>query len=120
MEIKIEVIRGICPSKSNMYRVSNNRLVKTDVLKRFESSFFIQCRHYRNERIDGYFELHAKIFYPNQRRDLDNGLKIILDCLQNAKIIKNDNKCVKIVVEKYLDEKEPRIEFSLIRAQYGL
>lgn len=120
MEIKTEIIRGICPSKSNMYRVAENRLVKTDVLRGYESSFFIQCRHYRNVRIDGYFELHVKIFYPNQLRDLDNGLKIILDCLQNAKIIKNDNKCVKIVAEKYLDVKDPRIEFSLTLAQNGV
>lgn len=103
-----------------MYRIADNRLIKTDVLTRYESNFFIQCRHYRNVRIDGFFELYVKIFYPNQRRDLDNGLKIILDCLQNAKIIKNDNKCVKIVVEKYLDVKDPRIEFSLTNAQNGL
>jgi Holliday junction resolvase RusA-like endonuclease len=53
------------------------------------------------------------VFYPSQRADLDNSLKIILDCLQKCKAIVNDNKCTKIVANKFLDKKEPRIEFEI-------
>lgn len=64
--------------------------------------------------IEGYFELHVKVFYPSQRSDLDNSLKIILDCLQYVKAIKNDNKLVKVVAEKFLDKLNPRIEFCIV------
>lgn len=108
-------IRGNCPSKSNSYRIGSFRLFKTNALTKYENDFFIQCNQYRNKNIPGYFELHVNVYYPNQRSDLDNSLKVILDVLQNrVKAIKNDNKCVKIVAEKYLDKKDPRIEFKLI------
>lgn len=107
-----EVIEGVCPSKSNCYRVTNNFFYKTSALKDFENKFFIQCRN-RDRMITGYFEILLKVFYPNERSDLDNSLKVIMDCLQSCKVIKNDNRCVKIVAEKYLDKNRPRIEFEL-------
>jgi len=109
-----QVIQGVCPSKSNMYRFSpNGNMYKTKALTEYENNFFIQCNHYRNKNIQGYFEIHLDVYYPNQRADLDNSLKIVLDCLQRTKTIVNDNKCVKIVANKFLDKKEPRIEFLI-------
>ena len=49
--------------------------------------------------------------------DLDNHAKVVLDCLQKVGAIKNDNKCVKIVAEKFLDKVNPRIEFKLISVE---
>jgi len=121
-----QVILGNTPSKSNCYKIIalkgkggklHGSLAKTEALKRYEDNFFIQCNHYRKkETITGYFEFYVDVFYPSQRSDLDNSLKIILDCLQSKKVaaIKNDNKCVKIVAHKYLDKNNPRIEFELI------
>lgn len=118
-----QVILGNVPSKSNCYKIIalkgkggklHGSLAKTEALKRYENNFFIQCNQYRNKTITGYFEFYVDVFYPSQRSDLDNSLKITLDCLQNIKAIKNDNKCVKIVANKYLDKKNPRIEFELI------
>ena len=40
--------------------------------------------------------------------------KIILDCLQKVNAIKNDNNCVKITAEKFIDKIKPRIEFTII------
>ena len=114
---KVQTITGNCPSKSNCYKViklgNHASLGKTPVLKKYEDSFFIQCNEYRNANIQGYFEIYLKVFYPNQRSDLDNSLKVVLDCLQRVKAIPNDNKCVKIIAEKYLDKNNPRIEFYL-------
>lgn len=109
----IQVIHGVCPSKSNCYRIGHRGLFKTKALTAYEDAFYIQCNHYRGANIAGYFELHVNVYYPNQRADLDNALKIILDCLQRVKAIVNDNKCVKIVASKYLDKAAPRIEFTL-------
>lgn len=112
---KVETIMGITPSKSNCYRIEENAgfLYKTKALKDYEKNFYIQCSKYRNANIEGYIEFFIKVFYPNQRADLDNSLKVVLDCLQIAKAFPNDNKVVKIVAEKYLDKLNPRIEFSI-------
>lgn len=113
-----QMISGNCPSKSNCYRIvtinGRSSLSKSKALKDYENSFFMQCGHYRNKDISGYFELHLRVFYPSQRSDLDNSLKIVLDCLQRVKAIRNDNKCVRIVAEKYVDKITPRIEFELV------
>lgn len=113
----VQVIHGNPPSKSNTYRIitinGHGSLAKTPALKKYENDFFIQCNHYRNLNIQGYFELHAKVFYPSQRSDLDNFLKCCLDCLQKVKAVKNDNKLIKIVAEKFLDKANPRIEFFI-------
>jgi Holliday junction resolvase RusA-like endonuclease len=93
--------------------VIHKGMIKTKALRAYEDSFFIQCNHYRNRNIDGYFEIYVDVFYPSQRADLDNSLKVILDCLQKVKAITNDNKCVKIVAQKFLDKVSPRIEFEL-------
>lgn len=115
----IQIIRGNCPSKSNCYKIvrrgKNTSLAKKEALEDYENNFYIQCDKYRNKNITGYFELHIKVFYPHQRADLDNSLKIVLDCLQKAKAIENDNKCVKIIAEKFLDKSDPRIEFKIIK-----
>lgn len=115
--MQTQVILGTPPSKSNCYKIitisGHGSLAKTPALKKYENDFYIQCNLYRNKNIDGYFEFHVDVYYPNQKSDLDNSLKVILDCLQRVKAIVNDNKCVKIVANKYLDKANPRIEFSI-------
>ena len=125
IEREWQTILGKVPSKSNCYKIItkmnpktkkyHGSLAKADVLNEYENKFFIQCNHYRNKSpIKGYFEIHLKVYYPTERADIDNALKIILDCLQHkCRAIVNDNKCVKIIAEKYLDKVNPRIEFKL-------
>ena len=112
-----QTIYGNPPSKSNCYKIislsGHGSLCKTKALKQYENDFYIQCNHYRNKNISGYFEIYIDVFYPSQRSDLDNSLKCVLDCLQKVKAIENDNKAVKIVAQKFLDKLNPRIEFLI-------
>jgi Holliday junction resolvase RusA-like endonuclease len=114
----IQTIYGNTPSKSNCYKIiklgTHASLAKTASMKKYENDFFIQCNLYRNANIEGYFEFYIDVFYPSQRSDLDNSLKVVLDCLQKVKAIQNDNKCVKIVAQKFLDKLNPRIEFRIV------
>ena len=64
--------------------------------------------------IKGLFELRLEVYYENQRPDLDNSMKILLDCLQECKAIVHDRNCVKITAEKFIDKDNPRIEFELV------
>ena len=117
-------ILGNTPSKSNCYKIitlrgkngkNHGSLAKTQAMKKYEDDFFIQLPpKLRDLDIAGYFEFEIDVYYPSQRADLDNSLKIVLDCLQKTKTIRNDNKCVKIIARKALDKTNPRIEFKII------
>lgn len=119
-----QVIKGNVPSKSNCYKIihfkskdplksAHASLGKTSALIQYEKDFFIQANQYRNLGIDEYFEFEIDVYYPTQRSDLDNSLKVVLDCLQKIGAIKNDNKCTKIIAQKFLDKENPRIEFVI-------
>jgi Holliday junction resolvase RusA-like endonuclease len=112
------IITGNTPSKSNSYKVIRlgNRcgLGKQKKLYDYEKSFLAQMLQYDYEIIDGNFKFIIDVFYDSRRPDLDNSLKVVLDCLQKAKAIKNDNKCLEINAYKHLDKLNPRIEFSIV------
>jgi len=112
------IITGNTPSKSNCYKVIRlgNRcgLGKQKKLYDYEKSFLSQMQQYDYEMIDGNFKFIIDVFYDSRRPDLDNSLKVVLDCLQKAKAIKNDNLCLEINAYKHLDKLNPRIEFSIV------
>lgn len=115
------VIRGQIPSKSNCYKIVNinghAKLAKQKVLTEYEKNFYIQCPE-RGRMVKGYFKLTAKIYYSSNRPDLDNSLKILLDCLQQTKTIDNDRYCVQIDIQKFIDKKEPRIEYEVTPIEF--
>lgn len=112
-----QIILGNAPSKSNCYQIiklgERYSLGKTSVLRKYEAAFFLQCNRYRNANITGFFEFHMDVYYPSNRSDLDNSLKVVLDCLQKVNAIPNDNKCTRIVANKFIDKNNPRIEFEI-------
>ena len=118
MDYGWQTVLGNCPSKSNCYRIislgGHASLAKTQALKSFERDFYMQCGKYRNQNIADHFEFHCRVFYPSMRSDIDNSLKCLLDCLQSAKAVKNDNLCVKVVAEKFIDKVNPRVEFKIV------
>lgn len=112
-------VPGQAPSKSNTYKVitinGHGSLGKQKALKDYETSFYWHLPgQYRNLGISGPFELHIRVYFTTLSHDLDNSLKVVLDCLQYTKTIKNDNKCAKIVAEKFVDKDNPRIEFMIV------
>ena len=110
-------IFGNAPSKSNCYKIikkgKHMSLAKTPALKKYEEAFFMQVGRYRGALIDAYFKFSIDVYYPSNRSDLDNSLKVVLDCLQTSKVIKNDNKCTEIHARKFIDKKNSRIEIKI-------
>ncbi len=117
-------ILGNVPSKSNCYVLGTTRskgrtiptMSKSGLVKKYEKNFLIQMPpKYRSINYAEYFRIELDVFYPSQRSDLDNSLKVILDCLQTVGTIKNDNKLIQIIANKALDKANPRIEFKLFK-----
>ena len=118
------IIAGNVPSKSNQYKViklgNKCSLGKQSQLKSYENSFKLQMLNYTYELIESNFKFVIDVYYDSRRPDLDNSLKVVLDCLQKAQAIKNDNKCLEIIAKKHLDKEKPRIEFEIIPIQNKL
>lgn len=98
---------------------SHPTLAKSSELKAYEKAFAAQLKLFQlagtyNQMIDGDFLFEMDVYYPSKRSDLDNSLKIVLDCLQECEAIKNDNGCVDIHVRKRIDKDYPRIEFKIV------
>jgi Holliday junction resolvase RusA-like endonuclease len=110
-------IPGAPVSKSNAYRIitvnGHGSLAKSAAMKKYEECFLWHVGPMRGAKIDRPFELYLSVWFPSKRSDLDGCLKGILDCLQTAKVIKNDNNCCRIVAEKFIDKDNPRVEFTI-------
>lgn len=115
-----ETIKGQPVAKANNYQAvpdkgGGRRIIKTARLREYERRFAAQCRKYRGAGINFPFSLTARVFFRSAASDLDNALKTLLDCLQYAGAITNDNLCAKLEAEKNTDEDNPRIEYKLER-----
>ncbi len=116
--METETIYGQVISKANNYQAvpdkdGKRRIIKTERLRRYESDFVRQCKVYRGKLINTPFALCVVVYFRTPANDLDNALKTILDCLQYAKAITNDNLCCKVEAEKRTDKERPRVEFSI-------
>jgi Holliday junction resolvase RusA-like endonuclease len=106
-------ILGQVPSKSNGYRIANNRLFKSIELKSYEVNFEWQIKKHLKVCIEVPFQIWIDVYFQSNRSDLDNAAKVILDCLQTSGVIKNDRLCSVLVMRKHIDKENPRIEFEI-------
>lgn len=115
-----QIIYGVPPSKANQYRIisihGHGSLSKTPATKKYEESFFMQCS-LRNANISKRFKLTIDVYFSSDRPDLDNALKVCLDCLQSCKAVRNDRFCAEIQARKLIDKEQPRIEFQIEEQQ---
>ena len=111
-------VAGQVPSKSNSYRVvalnGHGSLARSAALVRYATNFYLQMGAYRDLGVQGLFELYADVYFTSMGHDLDNSLKVLLDCLQKGGAIRNDNRCVKIVARKFIDRLNPRVELKIV------
>lgn len=111
------IVKGVVPSKSNSYRIitinGHASLTKTKAIKSYEESFLWQVGAIRDANIDEPFEFYLDVYFPSKRSDLDGCFKAVLDCLQKAKVIKNDNNCCMIHARKFIDKENPRVEIEI-------
>lgn len=113
-----ETIYGPVVSKANNYQVGNDKhgqqyIIKSEAIRAYERSFIEQCKVYKDRLINCHFTLYVVVYESSVRYDLDNALKTILDCLQMARAITDDNLCRKIVAEKRIDRQRPRVVFGI-------
>lgn len=114
-----ETIHGQIIGKANNYQAvpdgcRRSRIIKNDRIRAYERHFREQCRIYAGAMVDRPFEVVVIVYTKSWSFDLDNSLKTLLDCMQDAGVITDDKNCIRIVADKVLDPYNPRIEFCVL------
>lgn len=117
-------ILGQAPSKSNCYGVkcfgSKGSMYKKAAVKKYERSFISQIpAKYLNKNIEYYMKVDIDCYYDSRRPDLDNSAKVILDCLQAAGVIKNDNKVYELNMTKNVRSGGSRVDIRISESSLG-
>lgn len=119
------VVRGNVKAKKNNKRVSyNKRTGKPFVMTEKKTTDYINDAvqqlkdQFRGYNITQYPIMVQMVFYypTKHRKDIDNSMSTILDCMKLAEVIKDDD--VKHVNELYAffggyDKEDPRVEILL-------
>lgn len=116
--MEIETIHGQILAKANYYQAvpdgnGGRRIIKDAAIRAYEQSFMEQCRIYKDKAINTPFTLFVKVYHSSMRYDIDNSLKTLLDCLQYAGAITDDNLRMEIRAKKAIDRRNPCIEFAI-------
>jgi len=116
-ESTIFIIYGNLPRKSNSRRVvKHHRTKKIMVIKsenalNYSKSFVLQMLQYKYDLIISPVILTATIFYQSKRSDLSE--ELLMDLLQECKLIKNDRQIWEKHIYKKIDKENPRVEFEV-------
>ena len=119
-----ETIYGQVVAKANHYQAvpgknGERRIIKDAAIRNYETSFVLQCRKYRDMKINRPFRFECDVYYTDNNHDLDNSIKTVLDCLQMAGAITNDNLMHELTARKHISQ-QPRITFGIEVLQKSL
>lgn len=102
------------PSTNHLYgRTGRGVYMKPDVKEAKDAIGWEARNQYRGEPLTGALKLSIAIYWPDKRRrDIDNGLKLIMDALTG--ILWNDDAQVyDLEVKKRLSNQDPRVELEV-------
>jgi Holliday junction resolvase RusA-like endonuclease len=109
-KIYSQQFKGECVSKANSRRLvtikGKPRFIKSSKAIAFVKDLQAQAKRIE-PLLEGDLEANIKIYYSSRRPDLDASL--VLDALEGL-WYKNDRQFKRLVLEKYLDKKNPRVD----------
>lgn len=90
------------------------RMRMTDAGKAFKEAVYLSARRAMRGRalLEGALEVQLLLVYPDNRSDLDGGIKMAIDSLQGV-VFRNDRAVRRLVAEKSADAKRPRVEITV-------
>jgi len=116
MPVDLTIV-GDIPSKSNSYELikmgKRCAMKKSDAMTAYEKCFAQQILRKHKANFEVPVEVRLDVFFKDRRKDLDGAFKGVFDCMQRGGIIKNDRLVERIVAERHIDKKMPRVKISV-------
>ena len=60
--------------------------------------------------VSGAADLEVTFFFESRRPDIDGPLKLVMDAIEEARLVKNDRQFAKVILRKRHDPANPRTE----------
>jgi len=96
---------------------SGHRFKTAEAKQWEEAAGYLLLKHKRfGERKVG---IKINYTFSDNRSDLGNRTKILLDLLQKVGIIENDNQVWKLIENKAIDKSNPKVEFEIWEIDNG-
>ena len=103
-------------SVNRTYKSGNGHFYKSQEARDWEekATYALIKSGYRQKHkmIEGILGLRID-FYLKRDRDCDSGIKLLMDFLQN-KVYRNDRQVKHLIVEKFEDKINPRVEITIL------
>jgi len=115
------VLKGLAPSVNHMYRNAKvgRRSVKvlSTEAEMWKNYTIITTKQWRSKNkwstTRGKVIVKLWFYFPdNRKRDTHNGLKLLLDALEDAQVYDNDRYALPRVMDFEIDKENPRIEIE--------
>lgn len=110
-------IYGEPKSTNTLYNLANNTMYMTQKGKKLKKRYEKQLMSkYNKDPLECMLKLDVKLYYRTAyERDVDNGLKILLDSLE-GQVIKDDVQIQDIRIRKYLvDEEQGKVQLNFTK-----
>jgi crossover junction endodeoxyribonuclease RusA len=101
------------PSANRYWRNVNGRMVKSAEARAYrdEAGYACLLQMYGKSRgrpLTGHIKAELDFYFPSERGDLDNRIKVMLDALQGL-AFENDSQIREIVARRFKDKDRPRV-----------
>lgn len=118
--VSLVILGQLCSMKNRRRQLRNRRTGKmfsaksTDAM-RYMADFCAQVpvnlRGLMLGTLEQPLRLSGTVYYRSRRSDLD--IELLKDCLQTARVIRNDRDIIQERVDAAVDKKNPRVEITL-------
>lgn len=99
------------------YKTGNGHFYKSKEAKQWEEDAGYILLSQKNKEgikmITAPVYVGIAFFLPDDRKDIDGGIKAVLDLLQRLRIYSNDRLVCHLNVKKFIDKKKPRVEVEV-------
>ena len=97
------------------YKVGRGHLYKSKEAKEWEeeAGYKLLAQNKGKTMLEGSVYVGLSFFFPDSMKDIDGGIKPVLDLLQRLRVYKNDRQVDHLNVQKFLDKKNPRLEVEV-------
>ncbi len=101
------------PETTNQaYRSGRGHWYKSEKAQSWENKILWELKKLRLKSTKGTIRVEI-IFYVKRDRDIDGGIKPILDILAKGNLYENDRQVVELHVQKFTDKEKPRAVVSV-------
>jgi len=109
------ILPGNPLSTNHIYKKSRYSIYMTPEGKTMKESYqWAITSQWKKDLCYGKISLGIKLYFGDKRkRDIDNYNKLILDAMSGI-VYFDDNQINKLVLEKFYDKKNPRIEIEIL------